>query len=230
MKGLEKIRKVIGTPGDVLNKARIFDDDVKTRGEVSAAKIIKVLVSFSMRMDATLAEMKKLVAGSSTAGSSQVPPPNPQEQPKVESSLIKEAVAQAAKIQVPVPEVQLVVVLAASILAKEKKKAESETKVASSEPSSARKSEKKMMKKREPSTKSEEEEELTVATRSFEEGMESKDEEVLATLPAEKRRSINTRSSDKKAPPFVYKTPLAPKSQAKTSPKGESSRKRPKVK
>ena len=88
MKGLEKIREVIGTPRDVLNKARLFDEDVKTGGEVSAAKIVNVLVSFSMKMDATLEEMSKFVVRSS-----QAPPPNPQEQPKVESSLIKEAVA-----------------------------------------------------------------------------------------------------------------------------------------
>ena len=98
VKGMEKIREVIGTPGDVLNKARLFDDDVKTGEEVSAAKIVKVLVNLSMKMDAILAEMRKLVARSSTAGSSQAPPPNPKEQLKVESSLIQEAVAQAAKI------------------------------------------------------------------------------------------------------------------------------------
>ena len=57
VKGLEKIREVVETPGDVLNKARLFDDDVKTGGEVSTAKIVKVLVSFSMKMDATLAEI-----------------------------------------------------------------------------------------------------------------------------------------------------------------------------
>ena len=83
MKSLEKIQEVIGTPGDMLNKARLFDDDVKIGGEVSTAKIVKVLVSFSMKMDATLAEMQKLVARSSAAGSSQAPPPNPKEQPKV---------------------------------------------------------------------------------------------------------------------------------------------------
>ena len=60
-------------------------------------------------------------------------------------------------------------------------------------------------------------------------GMESEDEAVLATPPAEKR-SINTRSSGKKEPPPVYKTLLAPKRQAKTSLKGEGSQKKPKGK
>ena len=79
MKSLEKIREVIGTPRDMLNKARLFDDNIKTGGEISAAKIIKVLVSSSMKMDALLEEMQKLVSGSPAAGSSQVPPPNPKE-------------------------------------------------------------------------------------------------------------------------------------------------------
>ena len=79
VKSLEKIREVIGTLGDVLNKAQLFDDNIKTGGEVSTAKIVKVLVSFSMKMDATLAEMRKLVARLSTARSSQAPPPNPKE-------------------------------------------------------------------------------------------------------------------------------------------------------
>ena len=147
----------------------------------------------------------------------------------MESSLIKEAVAQAAKIQVPILEVQPSVVLAASIPAKEKKKADSETKVASSKPSSARKSE-KGKKKQEPLTELEEEEESIAVTGSSEGGTELEDEEVLATLSAKKRRSMNTRSSDKKALPSVYKTPLASKRQAKTSLKGGSSQKRSKGK
>ena len=87
VKSLKKIWEVIGTPRDVLNKAWLFDDDVKTGGEVIAAKIVKVLVSFSMKMDITLGEMRKLVSGLPAAGSSQAPPPNPKEQPKVQSSL-----------------------------------------------------------------------------------------------------------------------------------------------
>ena len=129
----------------------------------------------------------------------------------------------------PVPEVLPAVVLATTTLAKEKRKVELETKIGISEPSSARKSEKKK-KKREPSTEPEEEEESTAAIGSSEEGMESEDEEVLAIPPAKKKKSMNTWSSGKKAPPSIYKIPLAPKYQAKTSPKGESSQKRPKEK
>ena len=138
--------------------------------------------------------------------------------------------AQAAKIQVLVPEVPPAVVPAASTPIKEKRKAESKSKVTNSEPSLVRKSEKKKKKKREPSTKPEEEEESTTTTGTSKGGTELEDEEVLAIFPAEKRRSMNTWSSRKKEPPIDYKTPLAPKHQAKTSPKRESSQKRPKGK
>ena len=70
MKSLEKIWEVIGTPRDVLNKARLFDDDVKTGREVLVAKIVKVLVNFSMKMDTTLGEMRKLLSRSLAVGSS----------------------------------------------------------------------------------------------------------------------------------------------------------------
>ena len=72
IESLEKIWEVLGTPKDVLNKARLFDNDVKSEGEVSAAKVIPVLVSFTMKMEATLAEIWKLLSRS-PVGSSQAP-------------------------------------------------------------------------------------------------------------------------------------------------------------
>ena len=38
---LERIREAIGHPGNVMNKARLFDDDVKAEGQLLAQKIIK---------------------------------------------------------------------------------------------------------------------------------------------------------------------------------------------
>ena len=84
VKSLEKIREVVGTLGNILNKARLFDNNVKARGEVSAAKIIPVLVSFTMKMETTLGEMRKLLSGSPAVGSSQAPPTNPKEQPQAQ--------------------------------------------------------------------------------------------------------------------------------------------------
>ena len=44
---LERIKEVVGIPGDVFNKARLFDEDIKTKREVFVAKIVKVLVTFT---------------------------------------------------------------------------------------------------------------------------------------------------------------------------------------
>ena len=48
---LEQIKEVVGAPSDVLNKGRFFDEDIKTKGEVSTAKIIKVLVTFTRKLE-----------------------------------------------------------------------------------------------------------------------------------------------------------------------------------
>ena len=132
--------------------------------------------------------------------------------------------AQAAKIQVPVPEVSPAIVSATTTFTKEKRKVESETKVGSSEPSSARKSEKK--KKRDPSTESEEEEESTAAIRSS----EGDDEKEPSTSPSDKACKMDTRSMGKKKPPPTYKSSVAPKRSSRTPAKGGSFQKKPRRK
>ena len=57
MESLERIQEIMETPGDVLNKARLFDNDIKTERQVSAAKIIPILVSFTIKMEATLVDI-----------------------------------------------------------------------------------------------------------------------------------------------------------------------------
>ena len=84
---LERIKEVVGTPGDIFNKARLFNEDVKTEGEVSAAKIIKVLVSFTCRMEIALVDIQKIVYGSSTRESSRPSMPPPIETPRKEKPL-----------------------------------------------------------------------------------------------------------------------------------------------
>jgi hypothetical protein len=49
--GLELIREVLGTLVEVVNKAHLFDEVVKVGGQVSATKIMKVLVTFTWKMD-----------------------------------------------------------------------------------------------------------------------------------------------------------------------------------
>lgn len=60
-KGLDSIRNYISNPGDVLNKALVFENDLKTDGHISALKVVAIMVEFNQRMELTLAEMKKLL-------------------------------------------------------------------------------------------------------------------------------------------------------------------------
>ena len=61
--GLDRIREFIGNPSNVVNKAHLFDNDVKIEGQLSAPKIITILVIFGRKMEATLVEIRKLVPG-----------------------------------------------------------------------------------------------------------------------------------------------------------------------
>ena len=63
---LERIQSFIGSPGDVVNKARLFDNDIRTGGHPSAPKIIAVLVEFGRKMEATLSDMRGLLSGGAT--------------------------------------------------------------------------------------------------------------------------------------------------------------------
>ena len=44
-----------------MNKARFFDNEVKTEGQLSTLKIVNVLVEFGQKMEATLVDMRKLL-------------------------------------------------------------------------------------------------------------------------------------------------------------------------
>ena len=68
---MEQIREFIGHTGDVVTKAHLFDNEVKTKNHFSVRKIITVLVKYSHKMETTLAEMQKLLPGPSAAGTSQ---------------------------------------------------------------------------------------------------------------------------------------------------------------
>ena len=72
-KGLEKIWEFVGHTGDIITKAHLFDNEVKTEDHLSAQKIITVLVKFGHKMEAKLREMRKLLPGPSIAGTSQSP-------------------------------------------------------------------------------------------------------------------------------------------------------------
>ena len=73
LRSFDILKKAIREPGDVVNKARLFDKDVKLDGEVSAAKVIKVLVTFTRKVETALAEIRK-VFSKPAAGESSRPP------------------------------------------------------------------------------------------------------------------------------------------------------------
>ena len=150
---------MVGTPGNILNKACLFDNDIKVEGQLSAQKIITILVNFGRKMETTLVDIRKLVSRSQ-AGPSRPPllltTPQKEKQVKelktlLQQRLIKEVIAKVAKIEIPTA------VSATTPIAAKAKKTEkdSETKMTSSKPSSQRKSSKK--KTKEPSPELEEE-------------------------------------------------------------------------
>lgn len=85
---LERIQEFIGTPGDIINKARLFDEDVKKEGEISATKIVKVVSAFTNRMNEILADIRQLVYGTA-AGPSRPPMPPPTVTPCKERPLVE---------------------------------------------------------------------------------------------------------------------------------------------
>ena len=206
---------------------RLFDNDIKTEGEVSTAKIIPIMVSFMMRMEAAVVDIWKLVSGSPT-GSSQTPPPPPKETPKKEKPLDevktpllqwvgKESAAEVARMEVPIVEFPA----AASTAKAKKTEKDSDTKTTNFEPSTqSRRSRRKV--KKEPSLESEEEEESTEGTGSF----GGDDEEEPTILPLDKRQRMDTKASHKKKSSSAFKTTNLPKHSKETPKKGESSQKK----
>ena len=59
--GLDRIWDFIGNSSNVVNKAQLFDNEVKTEGQLSAPKIVNELVEFGQKMEVTLVEMRKLL-------------------------------------------------------------------------------------------------------------------------------------------------------------------------
>ena len=220
---LERIREVVGIPRDILNKARLFDNGIKMEEEISAAKIVPILVVFTRKMEVALADIRKLVFGSSVGETSwpSMPPPKDtlrKEKPLEEiktplpQRLGKEKVAETSHVVPPAK------VLATTPSSVERKKVGKDS--ASSEPSSRMQDSKK--KKKEPTLELELEEESTAEdTGSSKEDAES--EEEPSTLLSEPKARMGTCSTDKKKPPPVYKSSVTPKRPIKTPQKGEDS-------
>ena len=74
---LERFRQLVGFPRDVFSKAQIFDKYLKNKGKPTVPKIIKILVEFQRKMDAILAEMRKLLGAPKPEQAKVAEDPNP---------------------------------------------------------------------------------------------------------------------------------------------------------
>ena len=72
IEALKEIREIVGHPGDILNKARLFDVYINKEVKITMLKVIAILHGFQKKMEATLGEIRKLVPKS--VGESSRPP------------------------------------------------------------------------------------------------------------------------------------------------------------
>ena len=73
LRSFDILKKAIGEPGNVVNKARLFDEDVRLDGEVSTAKVIKVLVTFTQKVETALVEIRKVFSEHAVGETSRPP-------------------------------------------------------------------------------------------------------------------------------------------------------------
>ena len=80
----QKVQAFLGNPGDVLNKARLFDHGLKQPTTDSGVKMMRCMVDYSLKMEKTLKEMRTLLqptgsqpeqVGTPGAGPSTTPTP-----------------------------------------------------------------------------------------------------------------------------------------------------------
>ena len=80
----QKVSKFLGSPGDVLNKAQLFDHGLKQPATDSGVKIMRCMIDYSQKMEKTLKELRTLLqpteglpeqAGTPGAGPSTTPAP-----------------------------------------------------------------------------------------------------------------------------------------------------------
>ena len=131
-------------PGDVINRSLLFGEDIRKEGQMSGQKILTILIKYGHKMEATLAEMRKLLPRPVEAGPSQptvTPPPQPSEKSVPTYEELQEKVAAfvaveqlvASHLSSPKPQVQ---VKLPSVSPAKGKETESRTAAASSEPTS----------------------------------------------------------------------------------------------
>ena len=60
---LIQFHNFVGQPGDLVTKARVFDETVAKALPITRAKVINIVVDYSSKMETLLAEMRKLMVG-----------------------------------------------------------------------------------------------------------------------------------------------------------------------
>ena len=57
----QRVSKFLGSPGDMLNKARLFDHDLKQPATDSGVKIMRCMIDYSQKMEKTLKELRSIL-------------------------------------------------------------------------------------------------------------------------------------------------------------------------
>ena len=57
----QRVSKFLGSPGDVLNKARLFDHGLKQPATHSGVKIMRCMIDYSQKMEKTLKELRSIL-------------------------------------------------------------------------------------------------------------------------------------------------------------------------
>ena len=57
----QQVSKFLGSPGDVLNKARLFNHGLKQPATDSGVKIMRCMIDYSQKMEKTLKELRTLI-------------------------------------------------------------------------------------------------------------------------------------------------------------------------
>ena len=231
--GLDWIRDFIGNLSNIVNKARLFDNEVKTEGQLYAPKIVNVLVEFGRKMEVTLVEMQKLLPG---------PQPEPiwLPIPSPKGILLKNRATVELKTPLqhypgkkPVVEVQKVVTPTSPVQVKMKmtEREPEIPKTTSFDPSPRRVNTTKKKKEPTPNSSMEMEEEGSfedveeVEMVSSSKEPESEEEEAELETPPPKKTKLKTRTFKQKKSTPTFKTSGSCKrlAKGKTPKKGESS-------
>ncbi len=215
---LARIEGYISHSGDIVNKAKLFDVEVRSDGRLSAPKMVAVLVDFSRKMDVTLAEMRKLFPGSSAGPSHlpDIPPESPQTRvQEVTNAVAKLVVEQeVTPVRKKVKDVEMgePSSMASPTSGRKMVKGVPDPKMVVQEPPPRKSTEKKRRKEPTPEEESlGSEEQSTDEEELEEEGSseepESDGEDVEEIEPPPRRSQVNTRASGKKAARPTSQTP-----------------------